>query len=109
MLTMADLGMMRDEINSKIHRVSSEMVTALQRRDVLLLEVSTKNKFIAALLKVKDRKHAMETGMSYSAERTRGRSRSSVNLSWSKLMHRTTSQEAKTSDLVGWKESQPCC
>lgn len=102
MLYMTELRMMRDEMNSKIHRVSSDMVTALQRRDVILVEVDAKNRFIAALLKVKDRKHAMETGVS--AERARGRNRSlslNVNLSWSKLRHRSSGEENKSSDMVG--------
>lgn len=51
--------MMRDELAAKVKKLSNDLVTALQIRDMVLVESDTKNKFIAALLRVKDRRHSL--------------------------------------------------
>ena len=51
--------MMRDELAAKVKKLSNDLITALQIRDTVLLESDTKNKFIAALLRVKGRRHTL--------------------------------------------------
>ena len=96
--------MMRDELAAKVKKLSNDLITALQIRDVVLVESDTKNKFIAALLRVKDRKHALtkqhhETASSgglRSWSRPRSLSRS---LDWVKRRSSVLEDE-KSNDLV---------
>jgi hypothetical protein len=67
MLSLEDLTLMRDEMASKVAKHSDSLITSLQQRDVLVRETDTKNKFIAALLRVQDRKHASVTSSLSSA------------------------------------------
>ena len=64
MLSRKDLQMMKDEMATKVAKQSNELVILLQSRDVLQLETVTKNKFIQALLKVKECKHAIKNSVS---------------------------------------------
>lgn len=64
MLPEEDLTLMRDEMSTKVNKQSDILVTLLQQRDVLCRETDVKNKFIAALLKVQDQKHALINNVS---------------------------------------------
>lgn len=62
MLLMEELIQMRDEMLAKVNKQSEELISLLQSRDILIRETDTKNKFIAALLRVQDQKHASLNG-----------------------------------------------
>ena len=62
MLSMDELIQMRDEMSTKVNNQSDELISLLQTRDTLIRETDTKNKFIVALLRVQDRKHASING-----------------------------------------------
>lgn len=105
MLTETDLAMMRDELVSKVQKLSNELITALQIRDMVVVESDTKNKFIAALLKVQNRRHTLQqqqqqqhnTSNNSLKERVRPRSLSR-SLEWVK--RRSVHIEDKSNDLV---------
>ncbi len=60
MLPLNDLTMMNNEMTSKVTKLSNELVSLLQTRDVLQLETVAKNRFIQAMLRVQESKHAMQ-------------------------------------------------
>ena len=131
MLSRKDLQMMKDEMATKVAKQSNELVILLQSRDVLQLETVTKNKFIQALLKVKECKHAIKNSVSLGSlgatgggdsstgnrgtakdedrPRSRSRTRSLQNLSKS-ISHTIAraknllpvEEDKKSSDMVSW-------
>lgn len=59
-LPSSDLLTMKNEMSGKITKLSNELVSLLQNRDMLLLETVTKNRFIQAMLKVQESKMAVQ-------------------------------------------------
>lgn len=70
MLTIDELVMMRDEMAFKVTKQSDDLICSLQKRDTFLIETNTKNKFIAALLKVQGRKHALQQSTTANSQLT---------------------------------------
>ena len=122
MLTANELVMMRDEMATKVTKQSDELITLLQKRDVLLLEADAKNKFIAAFLRVQGSKHALQqsgggggggisaVGGDEGRPSSRNRSRSMLSLSksfsqtiaWAKAK-RNQEEDKTSSDMVRTK------
>ena len=121
MLTANELVMMRDEMATKVTKQSDELITLLQKRDVLLLEADAKNKFIVAFLRVQGSKHALQqsggggggistVGGDEGRPSSRNRSRSMLSLSksfsqtiaWAKAK-RNQEEDKTSSDMVRTK------
>lgn len=123
MLSVTDLTMMKNEMAGKVSKLSNDLVSLLQQRDTLHLDTITKNRFIQAMLKVQESKHAMQntnvlsTGLPVEGEsvadgsngdesryKRRPRSRSFQNLSRSFLARaknfRTIEEDKTSSDVV---------
>lgn len=56
-----ELKVMCEEMEAKFNHLSEHLVLNLQQRDKLLTELSVKNKFISAILRVKSLKHSSST------------------------------------------------
>lgn len=72
-LNECELNIMSQEMEKKFNHLSELLVLDLQVRDKLVTELSVKNKFISAILRVKSLKHTLSGGMD-SAGRPRSRS-----------------------------------
>ncbi len=109
MLPMSDLTMMRNEMSGKITKLSNELVSLLQSRDLLHLETVTKNRFIQAMLRVQESKHAMQntailTGsigpLGESSTEEREQQSSSGDDAWYKLRSRSRSLQNISRNII---------
>ena len=122
MLPESDLTTMRNEMSDKITKLSNELVSLLQNRDSLHLGTVAKNRFIQAMLRVQESKHAMQNTTTLSGSlgdtgtesreqesddaryRRRSRSRSLQHFSRSIIARaknlRTVEEDKATSDMV---------
>ena len=72
-LSLEELNAMYDEMSGKFKRLSDILITDLQQRDATAHEVNTKNRFIAALLKVQNLRHSQGVNGSMDGLRSRPR------------------------------------
>ena len=66
-LSLDELQMTCEEMTSKFQRLSDELISELQQRDLVVHEMDTKNRFISAMLKVQNLRHNNRTGVNGSS------------------------------------------
>ncbi len=54
---------MCDEMTTKFQRLSDELISELQQRDVVVSEMDSKNRFISSILKVQNLRHSVRSGV----------------------------------------------
>ena len=72
-MSLEELEVMADEMSNKFARLSDVLVSELQQRDVLVLEMETRNHFISTMLKVQNMRHTHRVDGSMDGVRNRSR------------------------------------